>query len=155
MGRDQLVAILAVIHVGAAFLFIGGYIGTNLMTEVARRTDEAERRRAALEFSGLFDRLLVPPPATVTGLSGIALTAASGHPWTSAWVVAAIGGFALVIGLGIFFWSRVGRRIERALAAGDEGEVVRLLRDPRNVAVSRIENIVLAVVIVLMVLRPA
>ena len=36
MERDQLVAILAVVHVGAAFLFIGGYIGTNLMTEVAR-----------------------------------------------------------------------------------------------------------------------
>jgi hypothetical protein len=154
MGRDQLVAILAVIHVGAGFVYVAGYVGTAVLTEIARRTDDAGTRRAAIDFSGLFDRRLVRVPGTVTGLAGLALTAAAGHPWLSGWVVAATIGYAFVIGLGIFFWARVGGGIEGALASGDDAEVARLLREPRFVAVSRVENVVLAAVIALMVLRP-
>ena len=155
MERDQLVAIFAVIHVGAGFVYVAGYVGTAVLTEIARRTDDPTTRRAAIDFSGRFDRVLVRVPGTVTGVAGLALTAAAGHPWTSGWVVAATIGFALVIGVGIVFWGRIGGTIEGALAAGDDAEVVRLLREPRFVAVSRVENLVLAAVIVLMVLRPA
>jgi len=154
MGRDQLVAILAVIHVGAGFVYVAGYVGTAALSEIARRTEDAGTRRTAIDFSGVFDRRLVRVPGTVTGLAGLALTAAAGHPWTSPWVVAATIGYALVIGVGIIFWSRVGGRIEAALAAGDDAEVARLLREPRYVMISRAENFVLAAVIALMVLRP-
>jgi len=37
-------------HVLAAFVYGAGYVGTNVLTEFARRTDESELRRYALHF---------------------------------------------------------------------------------------------------------
>jgi hypothetical protein len=60
----------------------------------------------------------------------------------------------VIVGTGILFWGRVGREIDGATAAGDDARVNALLRSPRNVAVSRAENVLFITLIALMVLRP-
>src|SRR2546427_6496422 len=84
MERDQLVAILAVVHVGAGFVYVAGYVGTAVLTEIARRTDDPTTRRAAIDFSGRFDRVLVRVPGTVTGVAGPA-PAGGARPAREAW----------------------------------------------------------------------
>ena len=147
--------IVLLLHVLAAFAYVAGYVATNVLTELARRTDDLSFRREALRFSTRFDRMLNAPGGALVALTGIAAALVFGYSLASGWVLVAIILYALVVATGIFFWSRVGREVDRAAAAGDDAGVVRELRRPRNVAVSRIENLVLLLIIVLMVLRPA
>lgn len=146
---------MLLLHVLVAFAYVAGYVATNVLTEIARRTDDPTLRREALGFSTRFDRLLNAPGGTLVGLTGILAALVFGYSLLSGWVLAAIVLYALIAAAGIVFWSRVGARIDRAAAAGDDAAVVRELRRPRNVAVSRVENLVLLTIIVLMVLRPS
>jgi hypothetical protein len=138
----------------AAFVFVAGYVGTNLLTELARRNPDPEFRRSALAFSTMFDRRLNIPGATVVAPTGLLAVWAFGYSFLAPWVVAAILLYLVLPLLGGLVWARVGRRIDQALAADDQMTVDAVLRDPRNVAVSRIENLVVLAIIALMVLRP-
>ena len=142
------------IHVLAAFAYGAGYTATNVLTELARRTEDPVVRRQALQFSGLFDRGLNVTGGTIAGITGVITIFVFGYSPLTPWILAAIAIFAVIVGAGILFWSRVGREIDRATAAGDDARVNALLRSPRNVAVSRAENVLFITLIALMVLRP-
>jgi uncharacterized membrane protein len=141
-------------HIIAAFWFVAGYVGTNLCTEVARRATSAAEQDVALAFSGRFDRWLNAPGGTMVSLTGIIALLVFGYPLTAAWVVLSVALMAGVVLVGIFYWGRVGRRIEASVKSGDRADVDRLLRLRRNVLLSRIENLVVLAVIALMVFRP-
>lgn len=123
------------------------------MTEFARRTGESELRRYALHFSGVLDRLNVAGGGLVAITGGIAIFVFGYSPLTP-WVLAAIVLYVMIVGTGIFFWGRIGRELEGALKAGDDARVNGLLLSPRNIAVSRVENVLFVTLIALMVLRP-
>jgi len=151
---EALKPIVLLLHVLAAFAYVAGYVATNVLTELARRTDDPAFRKEALRFSSRFDRLLNVPGGSLVAITGIATALVFGYSLLSGWVLVAVVLFALIIVTGIFFWGRVGREIDRAAAAGDDAAVQRELRRRRNVAISRLENVVLLTIIVLMVLRP-
>jgi len=148
-------AVVVLAHVLAAFGFVAGYVGTNLCTELARRTRSDQDRRAALLLSGRFDRWLNAPGGAAVSLSGIVALWVFGYSLTTLWIVLTVLLMAGVISLGIFYWSRFGGRVEAAVAADDWPGVRRLLTQPRVVLLSRVENASVLTVIVLMVLRPA
>ena len=102
----------------------------------------------------MFDRRLNIPGATVVAPTGLLAVWAFGYSFLAPWVVATILLYLVLPLLGGLVWARVGRRIDQALAADDQMTVDAVLRDPRNVAVSRIENLVVLTIIALMVLRP-
>ncbi len=137
----------------AAFAYGAGYIATNVLTELARRTDDPVVRRQALQFSGLFDRRLNVTGGTIAGITRVITIFVFGYSPLTPWILAAIV-TAVIVGTGILFWSRVGGQIDGAWAAGDDARVNALLRSPRNVAVSRAENVLFITLIALMVLRP-
>jgi uncharacterized membrane protein len=147
------VAVLA--HVLAAFWFVAGYIGTNLCTELARRARSDQERRSALLVSGRFDRWLNAPGGMAVSLSGIVALWVFGYSVMTPWVAVSAMLMAGVVGLGIFYWSRFGRRVESAITAGDWAGVRRLLTEPRIVLLSRVENAAVLAIVVSMVLRPA
>jgi uncharacterized membrane protein len=124
-----------------------------MLTEFARRTDDAILRRHALHSSGVIDRLNVTG-GTAAGITGILAVFAFGYSLLTPWILAAIALYVIIVATGIFFWGRVGREIDRALTAGDDARVTALLRRPLNVAISRAENILFVTLIALMVLRP-
>jgi uncharacterized membrane protein len=148
-------AVAVLIHVLAAFWYVAGYVGTNLCTELARRARTDEECRAALTFSSRFDRVLNAPGGMAVGLSGLAAVWVLSYGLTTPWIVLSVVLFAGVVLLGIFYWSRFGRRIESAMAADDWTGVRRLLTEPRIVLLSRLENVAVLAIVVLMVLRPA
>jgi len=141
------------LHVLASFVYGAGYIGTNLLTESARRTDDSIFRGHALQFSGVLDRLNMIG-GTFAGITGILAVFVFGYSLLTPWVLAAIVIYVVIVGTGILFWGRVGREIGRAVSAGDDASAIALLRSPRNVAVSRVENVLFVALISLMVLRP-
>lgn len=146
--------VAVLIHVLAAFWYVAGYVGTNLCTELARRARKDDECRTALLFSTRFDRWLNAPGGMLTSLSGLAAVWVFGYALTTPWVVLAVALVAAIVLLGIFYWSRFGRRVEAAMTAGDWPGVRALLTEPRIVLLSRLENVALLAVIVLMVLRP-
>jgi uncharacterized membrane protein len=78
-----------------------------------------------------------------------------GYTLTTPWIALAVVLFAGIVLLGIFYWSTFGRRVASAIAADDWAGVRRLLTEPRIVLLSRLENVTVVVIVVLMVLRPA
>lgn len=142
------------LHVLAAFAYVAGYTATNVLTELARRTEDTGLRDAALGFSTRFDRLLNQTGGTAVAITGVLVWWAFGYPVLTGWLLAATVLYLAVMLLGIFYWGRVGRATDRAVAAGDQTAVLRMLHDRRNVAVSRAENLAVLAIIVLMVLRP-
>ena len=151
---ETLKPIVLLLHVLAAFAYVAGYVATNVLTELARRTDDPAFRKEALRFSTRFDRLLNVPGGMLVAITGIATALVFGYSLLSSWVLVASILYVLIVVTGIFFWGRVGREVDRAAAAGDDAAVQRELRRPRNVAISRLENLVLLTIIVFMVLRP-
>jgi len=145
--------VVLLVHVLAALAYGAGYIGTNLLTELARRTDDPVMRRQTLHFSGVLDRLNASG-GSAAGVTGILAVFAFGYSLVTPWILAAIALYAVIVGTGILFWGRVGRAIDRAMKAGDERRVGALLNGPLNVAVSRGENILFLVLVALMVVRP-
>ena len=63
-------AVATVAHVLAAFWFVAGYVGTNALTEIARRAATHEARVAALALSDQFDRWLYQRGGTAVLLTG-------------------------------------------------------------------------------------
>jgi len=138
----------------AAFAYGAGYTATNVLTELARRTDDPVVRRSALQFSGVFDRRFNIMGGTLAGITGVITVFVFGDSLLTPWILAAIVMYVVIVGTGILFWGRVGRDIDSATAAGDDARVNALLRSPRNVAVSRAENVLFITLIALMVRRP-
>jgi uncharacterized membrane protein len=141
------------IHVLAAFVYGAGYIGTNVLTELARRTDDPGMRRHALHFSGVLDRLNMSG-GSLAGITGVLTVFVFGYSLLTPWVIAAIAIYVVIVGTGIFFWGRIGREIDRAMLAGENARANALLRDPVNIAISRAENVLFTTLVALMVIRP-
>jgi uncharacterized membrane protein len=141
------------LHVLSAFVYGAGYVGTNMLTEIARRTADVSARRHALRFSNEIDRLN-QVGGTLTGITGVAALVVFGYSLLTPWIVAATTLYAAIVATGILFWGNVGRAVDRAMSTGDDAGALALLRSPRNIAVSRTENFAFVVLIALMVLRP-
>ncbi len=151
---DVMRAALAIVHVGSAMLFIVGYVSTGVLTELARRASGADERRQMLALSGRFDGWFQIPFGTLVGLSGLAAVVAFGHSWAELWVIVSIVAFAAVTFGGAVLWRRRSMGVRDALDAGDDARVQAMLSSRAMFIQSRIENVLVALVVVLMVLRP-
>jgi uncharacterized membrane protein len=143
-----------VAHVLAAFWFFAGYVGTNALTEIARRAATHDGRVAALALSDLFDRWLYQRGGTAVLLTGALAWWVFGYPLTTPWIVASI---ALIVAIALLtglYWRGYGQRVNEAIAAGDAAATGAILTDPTAVLLSRLENLAVLAIIVLMVVRP-
>jgi hypothetical protein len=146
--------VAVLLHLLAVFVFVSGYVGTNVLTEIARRAGSLEERRTALAMSGRFDVWLYRRGGTAVIVSGPIVLWAFGYPITAPWVVASTALFLLFPTLGGLYWAKRGQAIDAAITRGDDAAAAALLNAPRSVAVSRLENVALVVIVVLMVYRP-
>jgi uncharacterized membrane protein len=147
-------AVVVLAHVLAAFWWVAGYVGTNLCTEIARRSTTDEDCRGALAISDRIDVVANRTGGTAVGLTGLLAIPVFGYSLTTPWVLATIVLFAVVVFGGIFFWARFGGQVGAAATAGDWPGVRRSLNEPRILVYSRVENVFVVAIIALMVLRP-
>jgi len=141
-------------HVLAAFWYVTGYVGTNLCTEMARRSTSDDDCRSALLISGRLDRWANRTGGTAVGITGLLLIVVYGRSIMTPWILASTLLFGGVILAGIFLWERFGGGVEDAAEAGDWAAVRRTLNTPRAIAYGRVENLAVLAIVVLMVLGP-
>src|SRR5262245_5316970 len=147
-------SIVVLAHVLAAFWYVTGYVGTNLCTEMARRSTSDDDCRAALMLSDRFDVWANRTGGTAVGLTGLLALWVFGYSLTAPWILASIILLAVVVFGGIFYWGRFGGQVGQAAKAGDWPGVRRALSAPRIQIYGRLENLVVLVIIGLMVLKP-
>jgi Predicted integral membrane protein (DUF2269) len=147
-------ALVLLAHVLAAFWWIAGYVGTNVCTELARRSTTDEECRSAILVSGQVDRLANRTGGTAVGLTGLLALVVFGYGLTTPWVLASIVLFAVVVFGGIALWGRFGGGVDAASSAGDWAGVRLALNEPRVIAYGRLENLAVLTIIGLMVLGP-
>jgi uncharacterized membrane protein len=152
---DLIRPFLALIHVGAALLYVTGYVSTKTLTSLAVADADPTRRRVILGLGDKFDFRFQILGGTVVALSGIPLAIANGYNLTQRWIVLAVVMNAVLIFIGAGIWRRRSMAVREALDAGDDGRVVTLLTEPRAQLLRWIEFVLLVTIIALMVLRPA
>jgi uncharacterized membrane protein len=142
------------LHIASAILLLGGVLGGYILAATARRADDLEQRRSVVALSAPFERMTTAgvPLTVITGLVTLALF---GYSITELWVLATGGVLVALIAIQILFWNKVGPRVADALRRGDDADAATLMRDPRAVAVGRLEVGLGFVQVALMVFRPA
>ena len=109
---------------------------------------------AALALSDQFDRWLYQRGGTAVLVTGVLSWFVFGYALTTPWIIASV---ALIVGIALLtgmYWRGYGQRVNEAIAAGDAAATGAILTDPKAVLLSRLENLAVLAIIVLMVLRP-
>ena len=151
---DVVRPVLALIHVGGALIYVTGFLSTKTLTQLAIAESDPTRRRIIFGIGDRFDFRFQILGANLVGLSGIPLAIANGYSLTQTWVLASIALFAIVTFIGAVIWRRRSASVREALEAGDDPRLTTLLTEPRARLLSAIEVAVVAIIVVLMVLRP-
>jgi Predicted integral membrane protein (DUF2269) len=149
-------------HVAAAFWFVAGLIGRDVTLAMVRRSDRIEVVTALSELAGRFDRWMVIPGSIAVLILGLLTTWARGLSFTSAgnrWLPLALVIFLSIIPLVPFVFVPKGKVFDAALAeAQAEGsvtpELTASLEDRAVLGARMYERVAVAVVIVLMVVKP-
>jgi uncharacterized membrane protein len=152
---DIIRSALALIHIGAALLYVTGLASTKTLSALAIAEPDAARRRTILGIGDRFDFRFQILGGTLVGLSGIPLALANGYTITQAWVLASIVLYAIVVVIGAGVWRRRSAAVREALDAGEDDRVVSLLTEPRARLLGWFEIALVIAIVVLMVLRPA
>jgi uncharacterized membrane protein len=145
---------LVLVHVLAAIVWVGGGVAVQFFALRALRAREPGRIAA---FSGdvewLGTRVFLPASVVVL-VAGILAVAEAGWGWGSTWISIGFAGIAVSIVVGSGFLGPESGRIARLVAAeGPESAAVRA-RVRRILLVSRLELLVLLVVVWAMVTKP-
>jgi hypothetical protein len=158
----SLADVLQFLHVVAAFWFVTGLIGRDVVLALARRSDDLGRIRTLLEASAPFERLMVIPGSFAVLVLGILTWWAQHLPLWGAntrWVPVSLIVFATSIPLVPLVFLPRGKMFETALTqAVEAGRVTPALtaafHDPVVAAARWYELAVIAVVVLLMVAKP-
>ena len=142
------------LHIASAILLVAGVLGGNMIGAMARRASDLEQRRLTVALSAPFEKMTTAgvPLTIVTGLVTLALF---GYSIAELWVLATGAVLVVLVAIQILFWNKVGPRIAEALRVGDDTAAATLMRDPRTIAVGRLEVGLAFLQVALMVFRPA
>jgi uncharacterized membrane protein len=155
MARMEIIRpILALIHVGAALIYVTGYASTKTLSRLAVAEADLTRRRVIFSLGDKFDFRFQIVGGTLVGPSGLLLALANGYSLTQAWVALSIVIYAALVFIGAGLWRRRSIAVRAALDAGDDARVVWLLTEPRARALALVELGLMVTIIALMVLRP-
>jgi hypothetical protein len=150
---------LRLLHVVAAFGFVTGLIGRDILLGQARKSNDVARIRHLVESAGPFERVLVRPGSLAVLVFGILTWWAEDLPlWgvSARWLPTSLIVFASAIPLIPLVFIPRGRVFEAALASADSvtPELSAALRDPWVAFARWYELGVLGIVVLLMVTKP-
>ena len=145
---------LLFLHIAAAIVWLGGGMAIQVLAIRANRAvDPARMTTIAHEAEWFGTRIALPSSLTVL-IVGIILTIDGPWDFGQTWIVLALIGFGLSFVTGAAFLGPESGRIGKLLAAeGPESPAVRA-RIQRIFLVSRIELVLLYLIVLDMVLKP-
>ena len=141
-------------HIAAAIVWLGGNLAVQILAIRANRADDPARMVAIAHEAEWFGmRIFLPSSLTVLVL-GIILTVDGPWDFGQTWIVLALIGWGLSFVTGAAFLGPESGRIGKLLAAeGPESPAVRA-RIQRIFLVSRIELVLLYLIVLDMVVKP-
>ena len=159
---DALPLLLKLVHIALAMGLIAGTFGRWIVLSRAAAEDRIDRAAELAELAAPFERLLIRSSMLIVP-AGLATAWAQGYEWlglTTSWMLASLVLIAAATLMVPTIFIPRGRRFEAALAAAREaGRVTPELRaafnDGRVRFARTAEVVVLAVIVILMVFKPA
>jgi uncharacterized membrane protein len=145
---------LKFLHVLAAITWVGGNIYAQVLaTKVIGQGDPVHLGRLAKDLGDLGNRLLLPAAISVL-VFGVWLVAVSAWNFTDPWILIGLTGVAMTIVTGAFFIGPEAGRLVALVAERDPADPQIQRRIRRIVAISRIDLVVLVLVVADMVFKP-
>jgi len=161
-----LTILVVLVHIFSAFATVAGMIGREVTSAQLTRASDLRTFLALSQLTGRFDERLVQPASMVLFVSGIVLAIQEGYPLLGFlqggavnWLLAANGLVLSIVALIVLVFVPRGRRYAQALKEAEiRGEITpalgATLADPVVVWAHRWENLAVALVIFLMVVKP-
>jgi uncharacterized membrane protein len=144
--------VLLFLHIAAAVVWLGSAFFLQLLVFRAGATGDGGLMQGVATNSGwMAQRIFIPASLAVLVL-GILLTIEGPWSFGDLWIVLGLAGYAFSFLVGIGFIEPEGKRIAKAMQAGDQGRAA--FHVNRINTVSRIELVVLYLVVAAMTLKP-
>jgi hypothetical protein len=153
---------VVLLHVAVAFWFVAGLIGRNLTLARSRASDQIGLVDDLPELAGRFERLMVIPGSFAVLLAGLLAAWAQGRPLAGSgngWLLVSLLLYVPLFAMVPLVFVPRGRVFDRALADARQRGAVTLeltaaFRDLVVRAARTLELVVVAVILVLMVVKP-
>ena len=150
----NLYEVLLAIHILAAVIWVGGGFTNQLYAFLILRSGEpADAARFAKNSEWIGTRVYLPTSLVLLG-AGIWMVIEAGWGFSELWIAIGIAGFAFSVIIGATFLGPESKRLGALIdnQGMDSPEV--LARIKRILAISRVELVVLLLVVVNMALKP-
>ena len=144
--------ILLFLHVATAIVWLGSGFFLQMLVWRAGATDDRPLLQGVATNSGWMAQRIFIPASLAVLVFGILLTIEGPWSFGDLWIVLGLAGYAFSFLVGILFLEPEGKRIAAAMQAGDEARAG--FHVGRINTVSRIELVVLYLVVAAMALKP-
>ena len=141
-------------HIAAAIVWLGGGVAIQVLAIRANRTDDPARMTTIAHEAEWFGTRIFLPSSLLVLVLGIILTIDGPWDFGQTWIILALIGYGLSFLTGAAFLGPESGRIGKLLAAeGPDSPAVRA-RIQRIFLVSRIELVLLYLIVLDMVVKP-
>ena len=144
--------VLLFLHIAAAAVWLGAGFFLQMLVHRAGKTENGPLLQGVASNSGWMAQRIFIPASLAVLVVGILLTIEGPWSFGDLWIVIGLVGYAFSFLVGILFIEPEGKRIGAAMAAGDAALAGRHVS--RINTVSRIELVVLYLVLASMALKP-
>jgi uncharacterized membrane protein len=143
---------LKLVHILLAIVAVG--FNATYGVWLARAARDPDHRLFALRGIKTLDDRFANPAYVLLILSGLAMVAVSGIPLGTFWIAAALVLYAILVAVGLGFYSPILRRQISALESGGAGTATYQSLERRGTAIGIILAVVAVAIVVLMVTKP-
>ena|SRR5688572_32930294 len=144
--------VLLFLHIAAAAVWLGSAFLLQMLVFRAGQAGDAPLLRGIASNSGWMAQRIFIPASLAVLIVGILLTIEGPWSFGDLWIVLGLAGYAFSFLVGILFIEPEGKRVAAAMAAGDQAGGA--FHVNRINTVSRIELVVLYLVVAVMALKP-
>jgi uncharacterized membrane protein len=147
--------VLLFVHIVAAIVWVGGSVMINVFGTRAARSEDPQRAAAVTRDIGWIGQRIIAPTTLVLLAMGLIMVGVN-EAWTigQTWIILALVGFGLTFLAGILFFGPESGRIVKGIEerGAEDAAVQRRIR--RIIALSRLDVLVLLLIVADMVFKP-
>ena len=142
------------IHLVCAVLWVGGSVTLHALGRMTARSESAQERLDFNRRSLKLANALFAPLSVVLIIAGVLLVEEVGYKYSELWITLGFVGWIFSLIVGVAFYPREGRRIDRAAAESGPDAPAVLDGTRRILLVNSIEVTILVLVVVNMAVKP-
>jgi uncharacterized membrane protein len=150
----DLYEILKFVHVLAAAAWVGGVVLSQVQAAWVAKKNDPHDFNSFIDFQAYLGTRYFMPLAIVVVAAGIGMVLDGPWEFTDTWIIIGIALYAASVAMGAGFLGPQSEKIKQALAAGGPPDTALQAKIDKVVLVSRIDMVVLILVVADMVIKP-